>query len=823
MASSSSSRQHFDLNSLSDPSGVFELIETVGSGTYGDVYKAKDVQSGRVAAVKIIKLEPGDNFSIIQQEILMMKNCHHPNIVAFYGSYLRRDKLWICMEYCGGGSLQDIYHVTGPLSEPQISLVCRETLKGLSYLHSLNMMHRDIKGANILLTSNGDVKLADFGVSAQITATMRKRKSFIGSPYWMAPEVAAVERKGGYNQQCDIWSVGITAIELYELQPPMFDMHPMKALNVMSRSNFKPPTLKDKNRCSEEYKNFVKSALIRSPKRRPSADRLLEHPFVNLEMPKQLMRDLLARATSANDFNHFPLETDIEEEKMLMDIPKKIPSVKPSSNDNIISAAVFEKERQVPEPSGLSVKLSESSNPTSSEAKLNDSCASQPQGDKPPEVPPRRKDRKRPLTTVGLPGSYQDDSTVCNNKPQRNSIQELPRTPGRFNLPPPPSLPPPPPPPSSYSTAKSTQADSNSRTLANGLPPTPRVLMGACFSKVFNGCPIRVNCAVSWIHPDTRNQHILFGCDEGIYTLNLNEIADACMDHIFPRRTTWMFVIKDVLMSISGKSVTHLYRHDLVNLHNSSNKAVPNRFGLQVDSMINKIPEKFVPRKFTASTKVSETKGCIACCVGKNPYNSYKYLCGAVQNGIFLMQWYNPMNKFMLLKQYQIYIPPKLTTFEMITTPDQEYPVLCVGVRANSDFSSLKLDLINLNSTSNMYGDEDFSSTIIPCQDQLNLVCVKQLDKHSILVCYDQTVHLVDLAGNTKPIGKTQKLKFDFDIKSLGKLLPEHSVMRIRLKLPYKYICTNQMSITPTNVLEQFVFLILSWPFTKMVCKGVIL
>lgn len=110
----------------------------------------------------------------------MMRDCRHPNIIAYYGSYLRRDKLWICMEYCGGGSLQDIYQVTGPLTEVQIAYMCRETLKGLEYLHSMGKMHRDIKGANILLTEYGDVKLADFGVSAQITATINKRKSFIG-------------------------------------------------------------------------------------------------------------------------------------------------------------------------------------------------------------------------------------------------------------------------------------------------------------------------------------------------------------------------------------------------------------------------------------------------------------------------------------------------------------------------------------------------------------------------------------------------------------------------------------------------------------------
>lgn len=188
----------------------------------------------------------------------------------------------------------------------------------------------------------------------------------------------------------------------------------------------------------------------------------------------------------------------------------------------------------------------------------------------------------------------------------------------------------------------------SSRPSCNGLPPTPKVHMGACFSKVFNECPLKIYCNVSWIHPETRDQHILLGCEEGIYTLNLNELHDACLDQLYPRKTTWLFVIGDVLMSLSGKT-PHLYRHDLVQLHSKSS----HRFSIPVDSMINKIPERFVPWKLTATSKIADTKGCTRCCVGRNPYNGYKYLCGVTQNGLFLMQWYNPLNKFMLLKVTQ--------------------------------------------------------------------------------------------------------------------------------------------------------------------------
>lgn len=178
--------------------------------------------------------------------------------------------------------------------------------------------------------------------------------------------------------------------------------------------------------------------------------------------------------------------------------------------------------------------------------------------------------------------------------------------------------------------------------------------MGACFSKVFNGCPLHINCTASWINPETRDQLILIGADEGIFNLNMNEIADCTIDQLYPRRTVWLYVIKDVLMSLSGRKIVRnllkyllfiflsnivgkscqLYRHDLVALHS---KQTSSRFTLHMH--MQRIPEKLVPRKFALTTKVPDTKGCLQCCVTRNQYNGYKYLCGRTPSGIFLMQW----------------------------------------------------------------------------------------------------------------------------------------------------------------------------------------
>ncbi|NXF09513.1 MYO3B protein, partial [Smithornis capensis] len=291
------------LESLADPSDTWEIIETIGKGTYGKVYKVANKKDGSLAAVKIL-----DPVSDVDEEIEAEYNIlqflpNHPNVVRFYGMFYKADQyvggqLWLVLELCNGGSVTEL--VKGllkcgqRLDEAIISYILYGALLGLQHLHNNRIIHRDVKGNNILLTTEGGVKLVDFGVSAQLTSTRLRRNTSVGTPFWMAPEVIACEQQYdySYDARCDVWSLGITAIELGDGDPPLFDMHPVKTLFKIPRNP--PPTLLHPEKWCRGFNHFISQCLIKDFERRPTVTHLLEHPFIkqvhgkDMSLKKQL-------------------------------------------------------------------------------------------------------------------------------------------------------------------------------------------------------------------------------------------------------------------------------------------------------------------------------------------------------------------------------------------------------------------------------------------------------------------------------------------------------------------------------------------------------
>ena len=296
-----------------DPETEFDLIELIGQGNYGRVYKVIHKKTGKIYSAKIAYVEKTNEIESFKKEINILSQCNNQYIVHYYGSYIKGHQIWIILEFCDGGSLYELIKILPRnLNEEEIASLIYMILKGLLFLHENKKIHRDVKSENILLTHEGIAKLADFGVSTQLMHSFSKKITKIGTPFYMSPEVIMQNK---YDYKCDIWSLGITSIEMAEGEPPFSKV---KGYWVLKKIITHPPKgLKNKEKWSKEFNDFVEKCLIYEPEKRPSAKELLEHPFIiKYNRGNKLIAELINNSMDDLEFYRKKiLESDESEEE----------------------------------------------------------------------------------------------------------------------------------------------------------------------------------------------------------------------------------------------------------------------------------------------------------------------------------------------------------------------------------------------------------------------------------------------------------------------------------------------------------------------------
>lgn len=395
-----------------DPSDNWDMVGELGDGAFGKVYKAQHKATGQLAAAKMCMLDNEDDLADFTVEIDILTECRHPNVVELHEAYFIDNKLWMLLEYCDGGALDSVMaELEKGLNEGQIAYVCREMCKGLQFLHTKRVIHRDLKAGNVLATMTGGVKLADFGVSAKNKSTLQKHDTFIGTPYWMAPEVVLCEtfRDNPYDFKVDIWSLGITLIEFAQMEPPNHEMTPMRVLLKIQKSE--PPTLDQPSRWSKTFNDFIARALVKDPEKRPTAVELLKHEFVNGDLGPKPLRDLLLE-----------YRAEVVEEEVLDD----------DTEEPRISHMPMEEDDSTSVRSGETPDVKMSEEPVAGTTPVSPAqrtTPSPPPAAPAPPAPPAPVPSKRP---------HEDEHPPADRKPPAPKKEKGP-------APPPPSLTPPPP------------------------------------------------------------------------------------------------------------------------------------------------------------------------------------------------------------------------------------------------------------------------------------------------------------------------------------------------------------------------------------------